>query len=108
MGYNNTFRYGSDGLPISNGNDTDGGIWGFDHTNENGVPIIANNGYKMVGVSTINEWISALKGDPTYVKAKLWNTTFIDSTGQTFDVSNISRIVVESGASFVPSGISST
>jgi hypothetical protein len=96
------YKYGSDGMPISNGNDTLGGIWGFDHVSHNGVPISSNNGYKMVGQSTVSQWIAALKGDPSYVQAHLWNTTFVDSAGQTFPVSNVSQIVDMSGASFVP------
>lgn len=89
-------------MPISNGNDTLGGIWEFDHVSHNGVPIASNNGYKMIGQSTISQWIAALKGDPAYVQARLWNTTFVDSAGQTFPVSNVSQIVDMSGASFVP------
>ena len=96
------YKYGSDGMPISNGNDTLGGIWGFDHVSHYGVPISSNNGYKMVGQSTVSQWIAALKGDPSYVQAHLWNTTFVDSAGQTFPVSNVSQIVEMSGASFVP------
>lgn len=96
------YKYGSDGMPISNGNDTLGGIWGFDHVNHNGVPISSNNGYKMVGQSTVSQWSAALKGDPSYVQTHLWNTTFVDSAGQTFPVSNVSQIVEISGASFVP------
>lgn len=96
------YKYGADGMPISNGNDTLGGIWGFDHVSHDGVPISSNNGYKMVGQSTVSQWIAALKGDPSYVQAHLWNTTFVDSAGQTFPVSNVSQIVEMSGASFVP------
>jgi len=96
------YKYGSDGIPIYNGNDTLGGIWGFDHVSHNGVPISENNGYKMVGQSTVSQWIAALKGDPSYVQSHLWNTTFKDGAGQTFGVSNVSQIVEQSGASFVP------
>ncbi|MHB1685506.1 MAG: hypothetical protein ACYCYO_22290, partial [Bacilli bacterium] len=103
QGHWNLYKYGSDGIPIYNGNDTLGGIWGFDHVSHNGIPISSNNGYKMVGQSTVSEWIAALKGDPSYVRSHLWNTTFVDSAGQTFPVSNVSQIVDQSGASFVPS-----
>lgn len=96
------YKYGTDGIPIYNGNDTLGGIWGFDHVSHDGVPVTENNGYKMIGQSTISQWIAALKGDPSYVEARLWNTTFVDSAGQTFPVSNISQIVAESGAAFAP------
>lgn len=96
------YKYGADGLPIYNGNDTLGGIWGFDHVSHDGVPISSNNGYKMVGQSTVSQWIAALKGDPSYVGAHLWNTTFVDSAGQSFSVSNVSQIVEMSGAAFVP------
>lgn len=96
------YKYGSDGIPIFNGNDTLGGIWGFDHVSHDGVPISVNNGYKMAGQSTVSQWIAALKGDPSYVQSHSWNTTFVDSAGQTFPVSNVSQIVDESGASFVP------
>lgn len=96
------YKYGADGAPIYNGNDNDGGIWGFDHVSHNGVPVIANNGYKMCGVSTVSQWISALKGDPSYVGARRWDTTFIDNSGDTFDVSNVAQIAAQSGASFAP------
>ncbi|WP_156481893.1 hypothetical protein [Ferroacidibacillus organovorans] len=55
-----------------------------------------------MGQSTVSQWIAALKGDPSYVTAHLWNTTFIDSAGQPFSVSNVSQIVEMSGAAFVP------
>ena len=96
------YKYGSDGIPVYNGTDSLGGIWGFDHVSHNGVPISENNGYKMVGQSTVGKWIAALKGDPSYVKSHQWNTTFVDSEGQTFPVANVSQIVEMSGASFVP------
>lgn len=61
------YKYGPDGIPIRNGTDSLGGIWGFDHVSHNGTPISENNGYKMVGQSTVGTWIAALKGDPSYV-----------------------------------------
>jgi hypothetical protein len=96
------WKYGPDGIPINGGNDTNGGIWDFDHTHGVNGPITANNGYKMVGVSSVQQWIAALKGDPSYVNSHRYDTTFIDGQGDQFKVSNISQIVEMSGASFEP------
>ncbi|MCF8563990.1 hypothetical protein LLE49_04470 [Alicyclobacillus tolerans] len=104
MGRGDIFLYGADGISIIGGEDSLGGIWHFDHVSHNGTPIESNNGYLEIDgdASTIDQWISALNGDQSYVSSQLWHTTWTDRAGDSFNTVSISQIVDESGGEFAP------